>query len=269
VEHPGFTLIEDDLTTVSLIDIVRQVDGVYHLAAQPGVRGSWGSEFDVYVRDNIVASQRVFEATSRTGNRVVFASSSSIYGNAEHYPTPEITPPLPVSPYGVTKHMVERLAYAYASQNALDYIALRYFTVYGPRQRPDMAFTRLAIALMTGAVFRVYGTGTQTRDVTYVDDAVAATMLAMASASPARVFNVGGGSEISLLDAIQLFGETVGEVPRLAHDRPAMGDVTRTAADISLIRNELGWTPKTAINQGIARQLAWVQEMLDSSIPLG
>jgi nucleoside-diphosphate-sugar epimerase len=135
------------------------VDGVYHFAAQAGVRGSWGVGFDIYVRDNILASQCVFEAAHGAGNRVVFALSSSIYGNAEQYPTSETTASLPVSPYGVTKNAVEQLAYAYASQHAFDYVALRYFTVYGPRQRPDMAFTRLALAFMTDTVFTVYGDG--------------------------------------------------------------------------------------------------------------
>jgi UDP-glucuronate 4-epimerase len=173
-----FRLLEVDLSTVDLSQIFAGVDGVFHLAAQPGVRGSWGDTFAVYLRDNVLATQRVFEAAAQLKVRVVYASSSSIYGDAESYPTPESTPPMPRSPYGITKLTCEHLARAFVS-GGLDAIGLRYFTVYGPRQRPDMAFTRIARAVLTGGTFTIFGTGAQSRDVTYVADAVSASRAIM------------------------------------------------------------------------------------------
>src|SRR3954454_6332183 len=154
-EDANFRLEELDLASASLEGVLDGVDGIFHLAAQAGVRGSWGDTFAVYARDNVVATQRIFEAATRRGLRVVWASSSSVYGNAESYPTTEDTPPRPISPYGVTKLSCEYLARAYTESFALDQIALRYFTVYGPRQRPDMAFTRIVLALLEGTPFRV------------------------------------------------------------------------------------------------------------------
>jgi len=179
VGRPRFHMLEDDLVDAPLDALFEDVDGVFHLAAQPGVRGSWGRTFDVYLRDNLLATQRVFEAAAQRGVRVVFASSSSVYGNAATYPTSEAAPPRPVSPYGVTKLCCEHLAHTYADEAGLDFVAMRYFTVYGPRQRPDMAVGRIAAALSDGGRFVVYGTGEQSRDVTYVDDAVLATLAAM------------------------------------------------------------------------------------------
>src|SRR5262249_11820311 len=172
-------------------------DGVFHLAGQPGVRPSF-SEFDTYVRRNIIATQKVFESAVRSGTRVVFASSSSVYGDAESYPTPEDAFPQPISPYGITKHACEELAYAYK----LDAVLLRYFTVYGPRQRPDMAFARIVDALARGASFELYGDGLQSRSFTYVADAVAATAQAMERGERGATYNVGGGTEATMRDAL-------------------------------------------------------------------
>jgi UDP-glucuronate 4-epimerase len=247
---------EADLAAVDLDPLVADVDGVFHLAAQAGVRGSWGATFDVYLRDNILATQRLFEAAAAAGRRVVAASSSSVYGNAERYPTREDVRPRPISPYGVTKLACERLADAYADTFELDAVSLRYFTVYGPRQRPDMAFTRIVRALAEGKPFRLFGTGTQSRDFTYVGDAVTATLAAMGSAPSGRVYNVGGGSEVSLLDVIATCEHLSGRTLDVQHEPVAAGDVRRTAADTSLIREELGWTPGTTLEEGIAAQLA-------------
>src|SRR3989440_3818236 len=177
------------------------VDGVFHLAGQPGVR-SFGDVFDDYVRRNLLASRRVFEAAAAAGTRVVFASSSSIYGDAERYPTPEEAEPRPISPYGITKLGCEHLAHAYASSFGLDAVVLRYFTVYGPRQRPDMALARIVDALARGASFELYGDGLQSRSFTYVADVVAATLAAMEQAPAGALYNVGGGVEASMRDAI-------------------------------------------------------------------
>jgi nucleoside-diphosphate-sugar epimerase len=253
----GFCLIEEDLVTAPLAALAEGTDGVFHLAAQPGVRGSWGSTFEIYVRDNVFASQRVFEAASGAGLRVVFASSSSVYGNAEAYPTTERTPPSPVSPYGVTKLTCEHLAEAYTSSKGLDWIGMRYFTVYGPRQRPDMALTRIAAALADGGSFEVYGTGEQSRDITYVEDAVRATLAVMDAAPSGRVYNVGGGSETTLREIIETAEAISGLTLDVRYGASAAGDVRRTAADTTRILEDVGWVPTTPLEEGIASQLAW------------
>jgi UDP-glucuronate 4-epimerase len=252
----GFRLVEGDLADLPLDELIEPAAGVFHLAAQPGVRGSWGRTFEVYVRDNLVATQRVFEASAAAGVRVVFASSSSVYGNAEAHPTREDATPRPVSPYGVTKLCCEDLARAYAQEAGLDFVALRYFTVYGPRQRPDMAIQRIATALVTGASFHLFGTGEQSRDVTYVADAVSATAAAMTGAPSGAIYNVGGGSETSLREIIRLCEQLSGRTLTLDTAPAAAGDVRRTAADISRIRAEIGWAPQVALEDGLARQLA-------------
>ncbi len=254
--RPGFTFAERDLADGELEPLVEGVDGVFHLAAQPGVRGSWGGTFAIYVRENILATQRLFEAAARANVRVVMASSSSVYGNAEEYPTREDTSPRPVSPYGVSKLACESLAQTYSDSFGLEVVALRYFTVFGPRQRPDMAFSRIISALLGGGPFRVFGTGEQSRDFTYVDDAVTATLAAMNGGQGSTVYNVGGGSETTLGEVIALCEGMVGRRLALRHEQAAAGDVRRTAADTSLIRAELGWSPRTSLEEGLAAQLA-------------
>jgi len=255
--HEGFSFDEVDLLDADLDAIVSASDGVFHLAAQPGVRGSWGATFSVYTRDNVLVTQRVFEAAARAGTRVVFASSSSVYGDAESYPTSEDATPRPVSPYGVTKLTCEQLGYAYARHFDLTLVGLRYFSVYGPGQRPDMAFARIVDGLLTGGTFTVYGTGKQTRDFTYVGDVVDATIKAMDRGPAGAVFNIGGGSEASLSDVIDLLGSLAGRKLETRHVPAARGDVQRTAADIRRAEAELGWRPRTSLRSGIAAQLEW------------
>ena len=255
--HAAFELVETDLSTAPLEELLAGCDGVFHLAAQAGVRGSWGETFAGYARDNVIVTQRLFESCSHAGLRIVWASSSSIYGNAERYPTPESTPPQPLSPYGVTKLTCEHLASAYRHSAGLDAVALRYFTVYGPRQRPDMAFTRVVRALAADTPFRVFGTGEQSRDITYVADAVSATILAMDRAPSGRAYNVGGGSETSLRDVLELLQELSGQRLQLFYEPVAAGDVRRTAADTSLARRELGWEPRTSLQEGLLAHLLW------------
>jgi nucleoside-diphosphate-sugar epimerase len=252
----GFEFLELDLAEADLAPLVADADGVFHLAAQPGVRGSWGDTFAVYVRDNIVATQRLLETSARAGTRVVQASSSSVYGNAETYPTVEDAPLHPVSPYGVTKLACEKLAGAYRESAGLDVVSLRYFTVYGPGQRPDMAFARIVAALQTDTPFHLFGTGEQSRDFTYVDDAVAATLAAMKGAPSSPVYNVGGGSEATLGEVIAMCEDLSGTTLDLRGEPVAPGDVRRTAADTSLIRSDLGWSPQTSLADGLAAQLA-------------
>ena len=252
-----FTFLEADLSVAALGDVVAAADGIFHLAAQPGVRGSWGETFARYARDNVVATQRVFEAAAQRGLRVVWASSSSVYGNAETYPTSEDVRPRPISPYGVTKLCCESLAGAYAESAGLDHVALRYFTVYGPRQRPDMAYTRIVKALADGGTFTVFGSGHQSRDVTYVADAVSATIAAMDRGVRGTAYNVGGGSETSLRDAIEICERLSGTSLNVTYAGDAAGDVRRTAADTSRARRELEWEPRTSIDDGLRAHLEW------------
>lgn len=231
-------------------------DGVFHLAGQPGV-ASFGSVFPVYVRQNVLASRRLFEAAVASGTRVVLASSSSIYGDAESYPTREDVTPAPISPYGITKLACEHLAHAYRSEFGLNAVTVRYFTIYGPRQRPDMAFTKMVSCLAEGRTFELYGDGTQSRSFTFVDDAVEATIAAMERGKPGATFNVGGGSEVSMLEAIETLGRVAGrrlEVVRLPRRE---GDAARTAADTTRIREALGWAPQTSFEDGLAAQWRW------------
>jgi nucleoside-diphosphate-sugar epimerase len=231
-------------------------DGVFHLAGQPGVR-SFGDVFPVYLRRNVLATQRVFEAAAGAGVRVVFASSSSIYGEAERYPTPEDTVPAPLAPYGVTKLACEHLARGYAKDFGLDAVVLRYFTVYGPRQRPDMLFARVVNALATGGSFEIYGGGEQSRSFTYVADTVAATIAAMELAPAGAVYNVGGGEEATILDAIALLERISGRTLDVRRVEASAGDVSRTAADVSRIAEELGWTARTPLGEGLKAQWEW------------
>jgi nucleoside-diphosphate-sugar epimerase len=229
-------------------------DGIFHLAGQPGVN-SFGDVFPVYLRRNLQASQRLFEAAARDGVRVVFASSSSVYGAAERYPTPEETPPHPLSPYGITKLACEHLSDAYRRQFGLDVVVLRYFNAFGPRQRPDMAFTRIVHALAEGGTFELYGDGDQSRSWTYVSDIVEGTMLAMRGGS--GTYNVGGAHEASMNESIALLQEIAGRTLDLRRHPAVAGDQRRTQADTTRIRDELGWQPLVSLEDGLARQWAW------------
>jgi UDP-glucuronate 4-epimerase len=242
-------LAEDDLA-------LDGFDGVFHLAGQPGVR-SFGAVFGDYVRRNLLATQRVFENAARAGVRVVFASSSSVYGDAERYPTAEGTQPAPISPYGITKLGCEQLASAYTKGFGLEAVVLRYFTVYGPRQRPDMALARIVDALARGASFELFGDGLQSRSFTYVSDVVAATVAAMEGAPAAGLYNVGGGEEATMRDAIVTLEQVSGRKLDLIERPAATGDVRRTAADTQRIQRDLGWRATTALGDGLRAQWEW------------
>jgi nucleoside-diphosphate-sugar epimerase len=250
----GVSFTELDLAEEPVESLVEGVDGVFHLAARPGVRTSWGSGFADYLRDNLWVTQRVFEAAAERRIRVVYASSSSIYGAADAYPLREDAKPMPVSPYGVSKLACESLANAYAHSAGLDAVGLRYFSVYGPRQRPDMAFASVFDCLAHNRPFRLLGSGRQTRDFTYVGDIVAATLGAMESGTGGRAYNIGGGSEISLLDSLALCESIVGHRLDVHHDPAVAGDARRTIADISQASADLGWRPTTSLEAGLLAQ---------------
>jgi nucleoside-diphosphate-sugar epimerase len=247
VEVRRLDLAEDELDLTGF-------DGVFHLAAQPGVR-SFGDVFPVYLRRNVLASQRLFEAAARDGAKVVFSSSSSVYGAAERYPTPEETRPQPLSPYGITKLACEQLAEAYGREFGLDCVILRYFNAFGPRQRPDMAFARIVSALAAGTPFDLYGDGAQSRGWTYVSDVVSATLVAMTGGS--GTYNVGGAVEASLAETIAVLERLSGRSLELVRHPPVPGDQRRTQADTTRIRAELGWAPRVSLEQGLADQWAW------------
>jgi len=247
---------------VARLDLAEQeleldgIDGVFHLAGQPGVR-SFGDVFEDYVRRNLLASRRVFETAAAAGVRVVFASSSSIYGEAERYPTPEDTEPRPISPYGITKLGCEHLANAYAKEFGLDVLVLRYFTFYGPRQRPDMALARIMGALARGASFELYGDGLQSRSFTYVADGVTANIAAMERAPAGAVYNVGGGEEATMRDAIATLEAVSGRSLDLVELPAAAGDVRRTSADTTRVERDLGWRATTSLEDGLRAQWDW------------
>ncbi len=231
-------------------------DGVFHLAGQPGVR-SFGDVFEDYVRRNLLATRRVFESAAAAGVRVVFASSSSVYGDAEAYPTREDAEPRPISPYGITKLGCEQLAYAYGKEFGLDAVVLRYFTVYGPRQRPDMALARIVRALTAGSSFELYGDGLQSRSFTFVADCVEATIAAMDRAPAGALYNVGGGAEATVRDVIATLERVSGRTLALIEGRHAAGDVRRTSADTSRIERDLDWRATTSLDDGLQAQWEW------------
>jgi nucleoside-diphosphate-sugar epimerase len=257
---PRCSFVDGDLLDLDLDSLLSEVDVVFHLAGQPGVRPSWGAEFDGYTRNNVTAQQRLLEAArGKALTSVVVASSSSVYGDAESLPTPEDVILRPVSPYGMTKAAGEHLAYMYWRSYRVPVTILRYFSVYGPRQRPDMAFHRLIQASLAGEEFPVYGDGQQTRDFTYVADVVNATLSAALRGRRGAVYNVGGGSRHALADAIAVVEALAGEPLQVAYLDSQRGDARDTAADISSARRDLGWQPGHSLADGLAEQFAWHQ----------
>jgi nucleoside-diphosphate-sugar epimerase len=257
--QPRFAFQERDLGAGEVPhDLLEGVDVVFHLAGQAGVRDCWGTDFDTYVRCNVVATQRLLDAcVGRPLRRFVYASSSSIYGHGIGGCTSEDAPCQPVSPYGMTKLATEALANTYERESGVPVVGLRYFSVYGPRQRPDMAFTAFLQRAVTGQAITMYGDGLQERDWTYVDDVVAGTIAAL-DGRPGGVYNIGGGTPVRLVDAIAMLETLLGRSLEVQRHPRARGDAARTAADGTRAQRELGFSPQWTLQEGLAAQLDWV-----------
>jgi UDP-glucuronate 4-epimerase len=264
--HDGFELHPVDLATADLDRLLEDVDVVFHLAAEPGVRTSWGRRFDRFVHNNVEATQRLLEALHRGPRiRLVYASSSSVYGESERLPTHEDAAPRPLSPYGVTKLAGEQLCRVYHVNHGVDTVALRFFTVYGPRQRPDMAFRRFCEAAARGGRIELFGDGRQSRDFTYVGDVVTAIRAAATSdAAAGRAYNIGGGSPVSVNAALEELAAIAGRPLDVRRSRPEAGDVSHTAADSTRARDELGFVPLTSLREGLRAEYEWVRRRVEA-----
>jgi UDP-glucose 4-epimerase len=265
--HDAFELVVEDVAAGGA-RLLEGCDVVYHLAAEPGVRSSWGRRFRRFLHHNVEATQRLLEAAREVpGTRVVHASSSSVYGESERLPTPEHAAPQPRSPYGVTKLAAEQLCRVYHANHGVDAVALRFFTVYGPRQRPDMAFRRFCEAAARGAPIELFGDGRQSRDFTYVADVVDAILAAGERPVGGRVYNVGGGAPVSLNAALEALAGIAGRPLDVRRGERESGDVLHTAADLSSARDELGFAPSTSLADGLAAEFAWVLDRVAPAMP--
>jgi nucleoside-diphosphate-sugar epimerase len=258
-----FRFIEGRIQDVDLEYALTDRTHVFHLAAQAGVRKSWGRDFAVYTANNVEATQVLLEACAgRPLERVVYASSSSVYGDNVSLPMKEDALPQPVSPYGVSKLAAEHLCALYHHNYGVPAVSLRYFTVYGPRQRPDMGFHRFLRASIREEPIRIYGDGEQTRDFTYVQDAVRATIAAASQGVPGRVYNIGGGSRVSVNQVLEVIGRVSGRQPRVEVEPAQKGDMRHTYADTQLARADLGFRPATGLQDGLAAEYNWLRDTL-------
>lgn len=262
LKSPDFHFIEADMLRIDLSPIIKKTDWVFHQAAQPGVRGSWGSNFSTYTRNNILATQYILEAAKDSKiKRLVYASSSSVYGDAPELPLSETSRPQPVSPYGVTKLAAEHLCYLYYANYKIPTVSLRYFTVYGPRQRPDMGFHKFIKAALQGEEITIFGDGEQTRDFTYISDAVAANILAAETAGvEGRIFNIGGGSRISVNNVLKILRRLAGDI-KVKRIENQKGDVRHTMSDTTAVREALGYSPKVGIEAGLQAEFEWLKQL--------
>src|SRR5215510_9896286 len=265
-QHPRFQFVEARLQDADLPALLSDRTHVFHLAAQAGVRKSWGKDFAVYTINNIDATQALLEACVGVKlERVVYASSSSVYGDHVALPMREDALPQPVSPYGVSKLAAEQLCYLYFANHGVPTTSLRYFTVYGPRQRPDMGFHKFLRATLRGEPITVYGDGEQTRDFTFVSDAVRATIAAATRGGPGRVYNIGGGSRVTVNDVLEIISRVAGRKPIVSVEQDQKGDMRHTYADTTRARTDLGFAPSVSLEQGIAAEHAWLKRTLEHS----
>jgi nucleoside-diphosphate-sugar epimerase len=259
----GFEFVEADILTVDLSKILDRVDIIFHEAAQAGVRASWGESFKIYSDNNVLATQVLLEAC-KTGTiqRFVYASSSSVYGDTTDLPMRESSLPRPISPYGVSKLAAEHLCWLYYKNFGVPAVSLRYFTVYGARQRPDMAFHRFLRSATEGKHIAVYGDGEQSREFTHVDDIVEATWMASKNGLPGEVFNIGGGSRITLNQVIRLIQEIADCEIEVRYEGKQKGDVRHTFADMTKAQEKLGYKPKVQLQDGLRREYEWIKGLV-------
>jgi UDP-glucose 4-epimerase len=263
IGRPQFRFVESRIQDANLADLLSDRSHIFHLAAQAGVRKSWGRDFSVYTVNNIEATQVLLEAcVGRPIERLVYASSSSVYGDDTPMPMREDALPQPVSPYGVTKLAAEQLCYLYFANHKVPTVSLRYFTVYGPRQRPDMGFHKFLRAMLRNEPIAVFGDGQQTRDFTFVADAVSATLAAATKGVPGRVYNIGGGSRVTVNEVLEMIGRVAGRAPLVKTESVQKGDMRHTYADTRLARADLGFAPTVALEQGLAAEYAWLKDTL-------
>ena len=259
-DYSTFAFIEKNILELDFPKILDGIDGIYHQAAQAGVRASWGEDFGIYTKNNILATQKLLEAVKESRVRVVYASSSSVYGETKKFPMQEDDLPNPVSPYGVSKLAAEHLCRLYWKNFSVPTVSLRYFTVYGPRQRPDMAFHRFLKAIMKGEEITLYGDGEQTRDFTFIKDAVDANLLAMEKGQAGGVYNIGGGSQVTINHCIESMEIIVGKKANVKRLERQKGDVTHTYADTTRAQKELGFQPSTRLDEGLRLEAKWIQD---------
>jgi nucleoside-diphosphate-sugar epimerase len=264
--HPAFRFVEAPLQTAAMDDLLDGVTHVFHLAAQAGVRGSWGDQFRTYTTNNVDATQRLLEAVKgRPIERLVYASSSSVYGDVAAIPMREDAYLQPLSPYGVTKLAAEHLCHLYYVNHGVPTVSLRYFTVYGPRQRPDMGFHRFIRAALTGGTISLFGDGEQTRDFTFIADIVAATMAAGDRGRPGAVYNIGGGSRVTINQVLELIGRLTGRPLNINRLPAEKGDMRDTFADTTRARTDLGFAPSHSLESGLAAECAWLSTVLEET----
>jgi len=264
-EWTNFEFVPIDLSQGDLLSFVQSTDVIFHLAAEPGVRSSWGARYERYVRNNVLATQHVLEACRTAPDvRIVFASSSSVYGDMEAGGSSEDAPTRPISPYGQTKLSAEHLCNLYRRECDLDIVCLRYFTVFGPRQRPDMAFHKFLRAALSDTPIEIFGDGRQTRDFTYVADVVAATIAAGVTPElDERLLNIGGGSPTSLLRVLEIVEELVEKRVEVEYLERGEGEVRDTWAQTARARDALGFLPQTTLQRGLGAELDWLVALLE------
>ena len=260
----NFKFVEANLLDVDLVKLMDGIDVVFHQSAQAGVRASWGKTFKIYCDNNILATQMLLEACRESPvKKFVYASSSSVYGDTKDLPMRESSLPCPVSPYGVSKLAAEHLCFLYYKNFGIPTISLRYFTVYGARQRPDMAFHRFLRWALENQILKVYGDGEQSRDFTHVDDIVEANWLAFEKALPGEVFNIGGGSRITLNGVIEIIMEIAGRELEVDYEAKQKGDVRHTMADMAKAKEKLGYKPKVLIQDGLKTEYDWIRGLVE------
>ncbi len=264
LSHPDFEFIEKSILDCDPSRLLEDVDAVFHQSAQAGVRASWGSNFKIYSDNNILATQMLLEGVrEKPVKKFIYASSSSVYGDTTDLPMRESSVTRPVSPYGVSKMAAEHLCYLYYKNFGVPTVSLRYFTVYGPRQRPDMAFHRFFKWILEGKPLQMYGDGEQSRDFTHISDIIEANWLAFQKGEPGEVFNIGGGSRVTMNQVIRIMEEITDRPATVNYQQVQKGDVRHTSADMTRARKELGYKPKVSIREGLETEYEWIKDLVD------